>query len=72
MVRRSASDDAARQRDLRRGEIPHGARESSVAMRVHVRTIGAMSQDARRVKTSHGDLTLEEIAELLPGTGEIM
>ncbi|MDQ2952685.1 MAG: hypothetical protein M3R54_10530 [Chloroflexota bacterium] len=31
-----------------------------------------MPDDARTVKTSHGDLTLEEIAELLPGTGEIM
>ena len=31
-----------------------------------------MTDDARRVKTSHGELTLEQIAELLPGTGEIM
>jgi hypothetical protein len=31
-----------------------------------------MTDDARRVKTSHGELSLEEIADLLPGTGEIM
>lgn len=39
---------------------------------MHVSTIGAMSEDAKRIKTSHGDLTLEEIAELLPGTSELM
>ena len=31
-----------------------------------------MTDDARTVKTSHGELTLEQIAELLPGTGELM
>lgn len=31
-----------------------------------------MSEDARRVRTRHGELTLEEIAELLPDTGELM
>jgi hypothetical protein len=31
-----------------------------------------MSDDARRVKTSDTELSLEQIAELLPGTGEIM
>jgi hypothetical protein len=31
-----------------------------------------MSEDARTVKTSHAELTLEQIAEALPGTGEIM
>ncbi len=31
-----------------------------------------MTEDARRVRTPHGDLTLEEIAELLPNTGELM
>ncbi len=31
-----------------------------------------MSEDAKRIHTAHGDLTLEEIADLLPGTGEIM
>ena len=31
-----------------------------------------MAEDARRVRTPHGELTLEEIAELLPGTGELM
>jgi len=43
-----------------------------VVVAVHVRTIGALSEDARRIHTPHGDLTLEEIAEMLPGTGEIM
>ena len=40
--------------------------------RVHVRTIGLVPDDASRIRTPHGDLTLEEIAELLPGTGELM
>jgi hypothetical protein len=31
-----------------------------------------MADDATRIRTQHGDLTLEEIAELLPGTGELM
>jgi hypothetical protein len=31
-----------------------------------------MSEDARRIRTPHGELTLEEIAEMLPGTGELM
>ena len=41
-------------------------------MVVHEPTIASMTNDAKTVKTSHGELTLEEIAELLPGTGEIM
>ena len=31
-----------------------------------------MSTDPKRVKTSDAELSLEQIAELLPGTGEIM
>lgn len=31
-----------------------------------------MAEDATRVKTRHGELTLEEMAELLPNTGELM
>ena len=31
-----------------------------------------MTDDAKTVKTSHGELTLEQIADLLPGTGELM
>jgi hypothetical protein len=31
-----------------------------------------MSDDAKTVRTGHGELTLEQIAELLPGTGELM
>jgi hypothetical protein len=41
-------------------------------MLVHEPTIASMADDAKTVKTSHGELTVEEIAELLPGTGEIM
>ena len=41
-------------------------------MVMHLRTIAVMPEDAKRVSTRHGELTLEEIAELLPGTGEIM
>ena len=39
---------------------------------MHLRTIAVMSEDANAANTEHGELTLEEIAELLPGTGEIM
>lgn len=31
-----------------------------------------MAEDARRVRTRHAELTLEQIAELLPDTGELM
>ncbi|HZP97592.1 MAG TPA: hypothetical protein VFC31_14835 [Candidatus Limnocylindria bacterium] len=31
-----------------------------------------MFDEARRVQTAHGELTFEEIADLLPGTGELM
>src|SRR5512135_1470032 len=41
-------------------------------MCVHVPTIGPMPDDATRISTPHGELTLEEIAELLPNTGELM
>ncbi len=41
-------------------------------MRVHLRTIDHVTDDATRVRTSHGELTLEQIAELLPGTAELM
>jgi len=41
-------------------------------MRVHLRTIGDVPDDATRYPTPHGDLTLAQIAELLPGTGELM
>jgi len=34
---------------------------------MHVRTIAVMAEDGKR-----GDLTLREVADLLPGTGEIM
>lgn len=38
----------------------------------HLRTIAVMSGDAQDGRTKRGELTLEEIAELLPGTGELM
>lgn len=31
-----------------------------------------MPDDARTIKGAHGELTLEQVAELLPGTGELM
>ncbi len=31
-----------------------------------------MTDDAKTVKTTHSELTLEQIADLLPGTGELM
>lgn len=66
-------DDATRQRDVGLGEVSDRAHETAATVAVtHLRTIGAMSEDAKRVQTPHGDLTLEEIAEMLPGTGEIM
>ncbi len=39
---------------------------------MHLRTIAVMSEDAKETSSERGELTLEEIAELLPGTGEIM
>jgi hypothetical protein len=38
----------------------------------HLRTIALMSEDAKRGSAARDELTLREIAELLPGTGEIM
>jgi hypothetical protein len=43
-----------------------------MAMAMHLRTIAVMSEDAKSGSATHGELTLAEIAELLPGTGEIM
>lgn len=39
---------------------------------MHVPTIEPMPDDATRISTPHGELTLEEVAELLPNTGELM
>jgi hypothetical protein len=41
-------------------------------MSVHLRTIAAMSDDANALPAKRAALTPEQIAELLPGTGEIM
>jgi hypothetical protein len=41
-------------------------------MGVHLPTIAGMPDDAKKVRTSDAELTLEQIAELLPGTGELM
>src|SRR5205814_5778142 len=65
-------DEAARQRDVRLGEVTDGSDEVAAAVRMHLRTIGRVSEDGKPIHTPHGDLTLEEIAEMLPGTGEIM
>jgi hypothetical protein len=68
----ASDDDAAWQGDVRLGEVPERTPCGTAAVSVHVRTIGPMPDDARRVKTGHTELSLEQIAELLPGTGEIM
>lgn len=39
---------------------------------MHLRTIAVMPEDAKSAPAAPAELTLEEIAELLPGTGEIM
>jgi hypothetical protein len=43
-----------------------------VATVMHLRTIAVMSEDAKSQGPTRTELTLDEIAELLPGTGEIM
>jgi hypothetical protein len=65
-------DDPPRQRDLAVAEIADRLHEVASAVAMHLRTIAVVSEDAKVASTKHGDLTLEEIAELLPGTGEIM
>ena len=66
-------DDPAGQWDVAFGEIPDRSGKASAAvMAMHLRTIAVMPDDAKGVGTRHGELTLEEIAELLPGTGELM
>ena len=65
-------DDAAWQRDVRFGEVPDRAPEARASVSVHVRTIAAMSDDASTLKAKRPALSAEQIAELLPGTGEIM
>ena len=41
-------------------------------MAMHLRTIAAMSEDARKAPPDRVPLTLEQMQQLLPGTGEIM
>lgn len=41
-------------------------------MVTHVRTIAAMSEDAKKPAPERISLTLEQVQQLLPGTGEIM
>jgi hypothetical protein len=65
-------DDAARQGDVRLGEVAHRTPGSSPAVTMHLRTIAAMSDDARNLPPDRVQLTLEQVAQLLPGTGEIM
>lgn len=65
-------DDPARQRDLTIGEVADRPFEAAVVPVTHLRTIALMSEDAKNARTTRGELTLAEIAELLPGTGEIM
>ena len=68
-------DDPTRQRDLAVGEVADGAGEAGAAAAVpvtHVRTIGLVPDDAKTKPAKSGELTLAEISELLPGTGELM
>jgi hypothetical protein len=65
-------DDPARQWDLALGEVADRPKEASAVPVTHLRTIGVMPEDAKTVRATHGELTLAEITELLPGTGEIM
>lgn len=65
-------DDPARQRDLAVGEVADRPQEAAAAVAMHLRTIAVMSEDAKPAGTKPTELTLDEIAELLPGTGEIM
>jgi hypothetical protein len=66
-------DGTPGQRDLRVEEIPQrSVRRAARMMPVHLRTIDDVPGDATRPSTPHGELTLEQIAELLPGTGELM
>jgi hypothetical protein len=64
------NDDPTRQRDLAVGEVAEGAPEAAVVTVMHIRTIAVMPEDAKSPPRT--ELTLDEIAELLPGTGEIM
>jgi hypothetical protein len=66
-------DDPSRQWDLALGEVPDRPGKAAAAVMVmHLRTIAVMPDDAKVVTTRHSELTLAEIAELLPGTGELM
>jgi hypothetical protein len=65
-------DDPTRQRDLAVGEVADPPHDVPAATASHLRTIAVMSEDAKRRDARHDELTLQEIAELLPGTGEIM
>ena len=65
-------DDPARQRDLAFSEVSYRLQGAAVVPVTHLRTIAVMAEDAKTARTAHGELTLAEIAELLPGTGEIM
>ena len=57
----------ARERPLAADEVLQRVREPP-----HAPTMIRDMADERVVRTKHADLSLEQIAELLPGTGEIM
>jgi len=65
-------DDPTRQRDLALGEVADRPHDVPATVVSHLRTIAVMSEDAKSASSTRGELTLQEIAELLPGTGEIM
>jgi hypothetical protein len=60
------------QRDVRIKKFWSARDAVLMAMRVHLPTIAGMPDDAKKIKTGDAELTLEQIAELLPGTGELM
>ncbi len=65
-------DDPPGQRDLAVCEVADSPQEAAVVTVMHIRTIAVMSEDAKAAQARRTELTLDEIAELLPGTGEIM
>jgi hypothetical protein len=66
-------DDPPRHWDLAVGEVADRSQKTAlVVVAMHLRTIAVMSEDAKSGSPTRGELTVEEIAELLPGTGEIM
>jgi hypothetical protein len=65
-------DDPLRKRDVALREVQDRPPWIAPSLPPHLTNIARMPDERARVRTPHGELTLEEIAELLPGTGDIM